>query len=515
MARAPSASRIRRRGRCDVQRNNVLLIVADQWRSDALGVSGGWVDTPNLDGLASHGVLFDNCLTNAPICIPARVSLATGLYPHNTGIWGNVEYDLPPDSDTWMQRVRAAGYRTCLIGKSHLHRHVGDLRDREHLMHAYGFDDVDEIAGPRRSMVVRSNMTQRWSERGVWEAYIEDYRERFSNKPFVARPSAVPTELYADVYVGQRAREYLRDYDGDRPWCCTVSFGGPHEPWDAPEPYASMYRPERMPAPIARSPGGGARSAAAIPESVPGGPPARSRPRGFLDHLYEPGNPHSPELTANEIAAMRANYAGNVRLIDDQIGEILEVVANRGELDRTDVLFVSDHGEMNGDHGLIYKENFFDASVRVPLIVSTADMRRAGTPGRRYDGMVEWFDVGPTVCDLAGAEEPPATYRQFARSLVPVLGDPGLAHRSEALCELHGEVMVRTREWKLALNREGEAYLLFDLEADPEETTNLVAEPGVDGVVRRLKDRVLRRLLESQTYLAAPRMRDMPSFTRS
>ena len=135
------------------------------------------------------------------------------------------------------------GYRTSLFGKTHLHPHRGDLRDREHLLNSWGIDDVNEIGGPRASATVMSHMTALWEEKGLLEAYREDYRERFANKPHVARPSVLPLEMYADVYVGQQAKTYIENFEHDQPWFCWVSFGGPHEPWDAPEPYASMYDP--------------------------------------------------------------------------------------------------------------------------------------------------------------------------------------------------------------------------------------------------------------------------------
>ena len=119
-----------------MNRPNIAFIMTDQHRWDALGCSGGWVNTPNLDRIAAEGIRFSNCVTNSPVCIPARVSLATGLYPHNTGIWRNQPHDMGADTPTWMQAIRNAGYRTSLFGKTHLHRHEGDLRDREHLLHA-------------------------------------------------------------------------------------------------------------------------------------------------------------------------------------------------------------------------------------------------------------------------------------------------------------------------------------------------------------------------------------------
>ena len=291
---------------------NILFLMTDQQRWDAMSCSGDWVQTPNLDRIASEGIRFTNCVTTSPVCIPTRLSLATGLYPHNTHVWNNMNHQMPAETPTWMQAVRDAGYRTSLFGKTHLHPHSGDLREREDLMNAYGLDDVNEIGGPRASANVLSHMTALWEEKGLWDAYRSDYRERFSTKPYLVRPSTLGLEDYADVYVGQQAKQYLQNYEPDEPWCCWVSFGGPHEPWDTPEPYASMYNPEDMPPAVPR-------------------PFMERRPTGHLDRLMERLN---PAFEPGEIGRLRANYAGSVTLIDDQIGEILDTIEARGELEQ-------------------------------------------------------------------------------------------------------------------------------------------------------------------------------------
>ncbi|TBL71099.1 sulfatase [Paenibacillus thalictri] len=455
---------------------NILFIMADQFRWDGIGSVGQWTRTPNLDRLAAEGITFTGCISNSPLCLPARTSLATGLYPHQTGIWHNIRgYDMPQDTATWMQAIRTAGYRTSLFGKSHHHRYQGDLRDREYLMHAYGYEDVHEIAGPRACVAVKSYMTDEWERRGVWQDYINDYEQRYAGKPYTATPSVLPLELYADVYVAQSAKEYLAAYSDSRPWFCMLSFGGPHEPWDAPEPYASMYDPDGMPQAIAR--------------------PYQSdqRPRGYLDELM--GKPeYSPALSKREIGELRANYAGNISLIDDQIGEVLQVLSERGELEHTVIVFTSDHGEMNGDYGLIYKSNFLKSSVQVPLIVRTPDTLKSGDAGSIYNGMVELMDVGPTLAGFAGCDELP--HKQNALSLLPVIKDPDALHRPDALSEINGEVMLQTSEWKIALNREGEAYLLFDVRRDPNELNNLAVQPTAEAAstIEALKMRIAERM---------------------
>lgn len=455
---------------------NILMLMTDQQRWDALGCVSDWLETPHMDRIAAEGIRFSNCVTNSPVCIPTRLSLATGHYPHNTGVWDNQDHTLSPDCPTWMQAVRRAGYRTSAFGKTHLHPHSGDLREREHLLRAYGLDDIDEIGGPRASTRCLSHMTAMWDAKGLWQAYKADFADRFGNKPWVARPSVLPFEDYADVYVGQRAKNYLAGYDRDQPWFCWVSFGGPHEPWDTPEPYHSRYRPEDMPDPVA----------------APGDD--RDRARGLLDAKtpvpFEPG----------EEKLLRANYAGNVTLIDDQIGEIFAIIEQRGEMENTVVVLMSDHGEMNGDYGFIYKSNLLDGAVRVPLLIRTPDTVGSAVAGQVCDSPIEWFDVGPTLVELAGGE---LDHRQFAKSACPVLDDPTCEHRTEAISEYRGEIMLLDREWKIVLNRQAQPYLLFNVQDDPQEVNNLAGLPEMAALEDHLRLSILDRIASSQALSGA------------
>jgi choline-sulfatase len=347
-----------------------------------------------------------------------------------------------------MRAVRDAGYCTSVFGKIHLHPHRGDLRDREDLVRSWGLDHVDEIAGPRAATRCKSNLTDRWKAAGVYDAYRADLRDRYATKPWVARPSPLPLKLYADVYVGEQAAAYLRTYSDSRPWCCWVSFGGPHEPWDAPEPYASLYEPESMPEPIRR-----------VADT-------HERPQGLLDQkLARGGFPFEP----GDVARLRANYAGNVTLIDDQISEILKVVEQRGDLERTVIAFVSDHGEMNGDHQLLYKQNFLDPAARVPLIMRLP-RTMAAPSGAISNAMVELMDVGATLVEIAGGDPVEGSR---ASSLLPIMKDPSRSHREVVLSELRQEAMVASASWKLAVNQGSEIYILYDLEADARERHNL------------------------------------------
>lgn len=459
-----------------MKRPNLLFIMADQLRWDTVGQDSTWVATPNLDALASEGILYSNCITNAPVCKPARVSLATGLYPHNTGCWYNDRFELGAKQPNWMRVIRNQGYRTALFGKLHLHRrHDDDLRVDEALVQQYGFDVVNEIVGPRGCAVTHSHMTALWDELDLWQPFQADLVERLQKDPLAARPGPLPLEHYYDVYIARRAREWLQQYAEARPWFCKLSFAGPHEPWDAPEPYASRYDAGAMPAPAPRMAGS---------EQL-----LRSELRQrFAD---------SPGFAPEAIARCRANYAGNVTLIDDQIGEVIDTIKARGEWDNTVVVFTADHGEMNGDHGLVHKNTFLDGATRVPLILRLPPALRPDSAPVCNDGMVELMDVGATLADFAGKQPP---FLHFARSCKRHLDAPASPLREAALAGFKGEMLLVTREYKLAINRFGEPYMLLDRLRDPGEQHNLVADTDYAGALQTLQATLLQRLITAQAY---------------
>jgi arylsulfatase len=448
-------------------RPNILFLTADQMRADALGIVNGWTRTPNLDQLAREGVLVRGAITNSAECIPARFSLALGLYPHQTGVWQNERCTLNPEYPNWMQALGQAGYETSLFGKTHLHPHEGDLRDRVDLMHAYGLQTVDETTGPQASAFVLSNMTQSWQEQGLWERYREDVAERVRVKRHVVRPTVLGVEHHYDVYVGRQAARYLAGLEDGRPWFCWVSFGGPHEPWDAPEPYASLYERADIspPAPRLRA-----------PEQV----------RGLLRRVFD-STYYSPPLEPDEVRAMRANYAGNVTLIDEQIGALLDVVRRRGELDRTLVVFTSDHGEMNGDQGLLYKANFLDPVIQVPLIIRPPGVGARATRST-VSVVAELMDVGATILDYASCHLAGPSY---ARSLRPMIEGRATTHREYAATEFLGHAALVEAGWKIEFDPDDRPTLLFDRVSDPREQVNLADDRRYADVIAGLRERLI------------------------
>ncbi len=446
---------------------NILFIMTDQQRWDAMGCSGGWVKTPNLDRIAEEGVRFKNCVTTTPVCIPARVTMATGLYPHQHGVWKNQEHRTSEDTKTWMQCVRDAGYRTSLFGKTHLHPHGNqDLRDEEDLMNALGIDDVNEIGGPRASARVLSYMTEHWDNKGKWEEYKKDFADRFGNDPTVVRPSTLGLDDYTDVYVGTQAHDYLKNYSDEKPWFCWLSFGGPHEPWDTPEPYDALYKPEDMPK---------AQHKKHLSEKMP--------------ERYQ-NNKLDSDKDTQRIADMRANYAGNITLIDEQIGNILKLLEERGELDNTIITFTSDHGEMNGDFGLVYKSVFMNGAVRVPMLVRTPETAKAAA-AHVCESPCEWSDLGPTIVELIGSELP---YQQSARSMIPSINDPEKHFREDALSEEYEEYMLLNTKWKLMVGKDKAPYALFNQEDDMAEHHNLVDSTEHADLVQEMMARLEQRI---------------------
>lgn len=442
---------------------NVLFLMTDQMRADALGIVNGWTKTPHLDRLARDGFLIRGLVSNSAECIPARFSLATGLYPHQTDVWENGVFTLNPECPNWMQALERAGYRTCLIGKTHLHPHQGDLRDRLHLMHAYGLQDVDETTGPHASVNVMSNMAQSWQEAGLLERFCEDVLDRVRSKRHLTRPSVLGAEFHYDTYVGNQAIKYLSNVEVDQTWFCWISFGGPHEPWDAPESYYELY------------------STANIPDATPRMKES-SRVRGLLRRAFD-SEYYSPRLEPEEVRAMRMSYAGNVTLIDEQIGKILNIVRERGELDRTLIVFTSDHGEMNGDQGLLYKGNFLDQAIQLPLIVKPPG---AVSNGQGITATAELMDIGATIVDYAGVV---SSELSCARSLRPLIEDKRSV-RDFAVSEFLGHTALVNQQWKIEFGQDFTPTLLFDRVKDPWEQSNLVDNTDYGGTVADLTDQM-------------------------
>ncbi|MFW5798864.1 MAG: sulfatase-like hydrolase/transferase, partial [Planctomycetota bacterium] len=294
------------------RRPNILILMTDQHRHDGLGCAGlPAIRTPNLDRLAARGMRFDSATTVSPVCMPARASFINSLYPHNHGMWFN-SGQVPPCEPTLFKLLQSAGYRTAHLGKSHYYAHKGvadHMVDREPYMRSLGFDDVHETTGPYATLQMGSYLTDRWQRLGLYETFKADYHERMARGGLVVRPSPLPEDEFPDSYVGRKAVEYIENYDDDKPACLFVGFGGPHDPWDAPEPWASVVDPADTPAAI---------------------PPGEATPALPAELADKPDLQSRDELTPEVIAAIRANNYGKIMLVDRWIGRIIDAAHNKG-----------------------------------------------------------------------------------------------------------------------------------------------------------------------------------------
>ena len=459
-----------------VNQPHILILMTDQQRADCLRCAGHpQLRTPNIDRLAGEGMRFAQATTASPICMPARASFASGVYPHNHGIWGN-KGEMPAEDETFFQLLRRAGYFTAAIGKSHYYDpgRGGHMRDREAYMRVRGFEFVHETTGPQATVRMDSYVTDEWKRRGLWETVAGDYRKRELPGELIVDPSPLAVEDYLDSYIGQQAEAFVGAYEHSQPLCLFVGFAGPHEPYDAPGPYAAMYRPEDTPRPIP------------VPEQYKA-LPDRIRNKKAFEVV--------PQVTLDRIPQVRASYYGKISLIDFWVGRILEAFRRRGWLDDTLVVFLADHGEMLGDHGRLRKSTFHESNIRIPLILRWPGRISANTV---TDALAEIGDVFPTLLEAAGCDP---SARCLGRSLWPVLRDPTSELRKYQLSEVRyggRQIMIRSRQYKLAIDSQSQAYMLYDLARDPDEQYNLVVDESARSLKQELRHDMHERLEEAR-----------------
>lgn len=438
---------------------NILLIMTDQHRADWMSCAGtDFVETPNLDFIAENGVRFTRAVCNSPLCAPSRCSLAAGVYPHRVGVLDN-QSNFPIQYPTYYQKLREYGYRTGVVGKTDLHKpdHFLGANGDLPLMYHLGFTDAHETEGKMSAAksTDRSYNLDSFTLAGPYQAYLQgkgvlasfvmDYEKRAKEPVAYAYPSVLQSEDFHDSYIGRKACEFLEQVNTDSPWHYFVSFVGPHDPWDAPEDYVKPYHDRTFPP--------------SIPALTEGKPQwVRNKAAKFSKGLTEDG-----------LQRVKQHYAGAVKLLDDWIGRILEVLKLRDMLDNTVLIFCSDHGEMLGDHGLLQKSVMYEGALRVPLVVSMPGQRKLGVS----DAMVELVDLYPTILELAGV--PYDAAKLDGKSFVPLLqGDSGL-HKDRQVSLIRNSSMIFDGRYKLIQNV-NDATELYDLENDPAELRNVIDE---------------------------------------
>lgn len=458
---------------------HIVLVMTDQQRFDTIGGTGaGWMETPTLDRLAREGVRFENCFVNAPSCVPSRASLFSGLEPHASGVLRNGQ----SWSRTWVSNLAEAGYHCVSIGKMHTipydakagfhERFVVENKDRFYEGRWFA-DDLDKAFAAHK---LEKPSRARYRD-------LSDYRDRLG-----AVDWTMPRHLHPDVFVAETACWWLETRPKPERLFLQVGFPGPHPPYDPPPEYTRRYVERRdLPVP---------RVSTAELEALPAYLKEKRQHDIEVDH---DAVAWKAEPTEDELRRLRAHYCGNVTLIDEELGRLIEVLDRKGYLEDTILVFISDHGDTLGDHGLSQKWSMYEPVVRVPAIVWAPGR----FPSRRVTGLCQLFDFGPTILDLAGAAPP--SHCQ-AQSLVSALEGKDFAGRDFVFCEQAGDVsmtgarlvsMVRDDRWKAVFIHGAADGQLFDLTADPGETCNLWFDQAAEDQRTRLSRAYLEWRQES------------------
>lgn len=427
------------------KRPNILFLMADQHRWDAMGCAGdAKIRTPHLDRLAESGVRFTQACTPTPICAAARHSLITGHRNSRTRFVDNGKLPGPaPEWPTIMSLLQEQDYRTHAVGNLFFHGR------------RYGLESLDALEGATVRARIDDDYLMYLKNQGIRTRYARGVRSILYYQP---QTSGIPEEHSPSAWITNRSVEFLRDhvrYRGDRPFFLWTSWLAPHPPFAPPEPYDAMYDPDEMDLPIYPE-----RPLATLPSTTWGH-------RARLDGAH---------LDPDRIRRIRALYYGMTTQVDDGIGRLMHELNELGLADNTVIIYCSDHGDMLGDHGLSQKCVPYEASVRIPMMMRWPGRTEAG---RVCHDLVGLTDIMPTLIDGLGLEYPDAHEYPTGGSL---LGQPGggLAHERDAYAIDFGHgptrwVALRTREHKYIRWAMGDREELYDLRADPEERHNLAS----------------------------------------
>ena len=438
---------------------NIIFFFPDQLRADFLGCYGaGFSRTPNIDRLQERGVRYERCYSPHPVCVPARVSLLTGMHGVKTGVLDNGQFLRPDYADlglqVWPEILNANGYYTAAIGKMHFY--PWDLR--------LGFQ-YRAIAEDKRWLYVRDDYYHHLRAHRHRKYHGNEHPGYYENRGAVI--NKLPWEHSVDHFVGQQARRFVLEYGDEGPFAMMVGFPGPHCPYDPNPEFLQKIDPEVMPK--------------AIPE-VAGDAPGVRRHNVEGNKLPWNGVDYS-EFTDAQKIKIRAHYAALVTQIDHEVGQILEVLRRKGLLENTILIFSSDHGDYLGDHNLIGKGTFYESSIHVPLIVHVPRTEEAAV----CQDLVSLSDVTATMLCLAGCDVP-----GYMDSIpLPGLGLPRPAPRECIIGMIQGGWMIDDGEWRLSKYDTGE-NLLFNVCRDPEEQQNLFVDPAYIDVCIRLDARLMQ-----------------------
>ena len=510
----------------------ILFITTDQQRYDTLGCNGGTVGrTPVVDRLAADGIRYERAVPQSVVCMPSRSTMLTGQHQATHGVWMN-GVPLPVDAPSVAALLRDAGYRTALIGKAHFEPFMDPFeRFNENRLATLGTDTVEAPqfgggTGPHRGfdhLRFATHGATGWLHYARWigaehpevagdfysvvDADLEVNAAGFGDTgaPQV-KHNAIPRDWYHTDWVAERTIEWLGGLDADDDWFCWMSFPDPHHPWDPPqsELHRVPWRDVDLPA--------GYPESAAERERLLDDKPRHWRLwyDGELVSNYEAPTRWVPStLTADQVREVNAMNAIEVELIDEAIGRVLAEVDRRGWTDTVDVVFTTDHGELQGDFGLLFKGPYHvDGLMRLPLIWRPAPA--AGVEPATVTAPVGLVDLAPTFASIAGLAAAEWMQGQRLPTSDTDAADRGVEEQLTAWdSELFGVgVYLRT------ITRDGwvcTTYLpgavhdgtegeLYDLSDDPLQQVNRWDDPAV----RSLRDDLVAQLRASQPAERVP-----------
>ncbi|SEE97476.1 sulfatase family protein [Ruania alba] len=425
------------------ERPNILFVMTDQQRFDTIRSLGNdLIDTPNLDRLVERGVTFTNAYSTCPVCVPARYTFQSGSEPTRTDIYDNA---VPPGGHEAVEArcgpylgaaMTQRGYRTFGVGKFHTIPWNGELGYETVLYSEELYDSAAQRTGDAyASWIAREHPQFDWIE-----ALMGERTEMY----YMPQMSPLPPELTVESWATDRAIELI-DADDDRPWFGLVSYIGPHPPFAPPLPFNRQYDPDRMPSPVT-----GKEEVDHLDQHIP-----------WMNYAV-----FADEVDDVRARTLKARYYAEITYIDGCIGRLLDAVDARADSGNTIICFYSDHGELLGDHQGWQKESFFEASTRVPFLVSWPDRIPAG---ERSDALVALTDLFGIATTAAGGQD----LRQGSDVLGLLAGSKAPRER---LFGYHGrpgtvrfKAMVREGRHKLIWMANGGRRLLFDVVTDPHE----------------------------------------------
>jgi arylsulfatase A-like enzyme len=430
-------------------RPNVLFLLADDQRPDSIHALGNdLIRTPHLDRLVREGTTFTRAITAIPICVASRAEIMTGRDGLRNG---KPDFGFSPAEGVphWAEVMRDAGYHTCYSGKWHT-----PGRPSQHgYIRAEGLYAGGGGQHPLTHPVDWKGLEVTGYRGAVFQT---DDRTLFPERGVGLTPNI--SESFADAAIG-----FLKE-PRDRPFFLHVNFTAPHDPLFHPAGYEHMYEPAEMPLPA---------------NFLPEHPFDHGNFRGRDELLFH--WPRTPAETLGELAV----YYAVISHLDAQVGRILAALDETGQAARTIVIYSSDHGLAIGSHGLRGKQNMYEHSVGVPLI-----LRGPGIPeDRRTAAQCYLRDLFPTVCDLAGIEAPSTV---DGRSLNPVLtGEQEAIHTAVFAHFRDSQRMIRTEEWKYVVYPQSGREQLFYLPGDPHERRDLIADPRHAAAAAELRARLI------------------------